>query len=148
VLVCNDFPTCHGSLWPEMRFAEGFELWRALGLRGDGQLLSLEALTAIHYTHRLMAYVVLLLLAVLVWRLRGVKELRTLRRWLAGLAALQFLTGLSNVVLGWPLVAALLHTGGAAALMLALTWALASSRASVAAVRYPLPSASPADQSA
>ena len=148
VLVCTDFPTCHGSLWPEMRFAEGFELWRALGLRGDGQLLSLEALTAIHYTHRLMAYVVLLLLAVVVWRLRGVMELRTPRRWLAGLAALQFLTGLSNVVLGWPLVAALLHTAGAAALMLALTWALASSRASVAAVRYAVPSASPADQSA
>ena len=37
-------------------------------------------------------------------------------RWLLGLAALQLLTGLSNVVLDWPLVAAVLHTGGAAAL--------------------------------
>jgi len=34
---------------------------------------------------------------------------------------LQALTGLSNVVLGWPLVAAVAHTGGAAALALVLT---------------------------
>ncbi|MBF9266159.1 heme A synthase, partial [Acidovorax cattleyae] len=49
--------------------------------------------------------------------------------WLAGLALLQFATGLSNVVLDWPLVAAVLHTGGAAALVVALTWTLAASRA-------------------
>jgi cytochrome c oxidase assembly protein subunit 15 len=42
---------------------------------------------------------------------------------------LQFATGLSNVVLDWPLVAAVLHTGGAAALVVVLTWALAASRA-------------------
>ncbi|MBY0408805.1 MAG: COX15/CtaA family protein, partial [Burkholderiaceae bacterium] len=53
-------------------------------------------------------------------------------RWLAGLAALQLVTGLSNVVLGWPLVAAVLHTGGAAALVVALTWTWASSRSATA----------------
>ena len=41
----------------------------------------------------------------------------------------QFASGLSNVVLGWPLVAAVAHTGGAAALVVALTWALRESRA-------------------
>ena len=49
-------------------------------------------------------------------------------RWLAGLALLQFATGLSNVVLDWPLVAAVLHTGGAAALVVVVPWALVSSR--------------------
>ena len=49
-------------------------------------------------------------------------------RWLAGLLLLQFLTGLSNVVLGWPLVAAVMHTGGAAALLVVLVWALASTQ--------------------
>ena len=42
------------------------------------------------------------------------------RRWalaLAGVAAWQFASGLSNVVLGWPLVAAMAHTGGAAVLL-------------------------------
>ena len=41
---------------------------------------------------------------------------------LAALVGLQLATGLSNVVLDWPLLAALLHTGGAAALVLVLTW--------------------------
>jgi cytochrome c oxidase assembly protein subunit 15 len=36
---------------------------------------------------------------------------------------------LSNVVLGWPLLAAVMHTGGAAAMALTLTWALSVSRA-------------------
>jgi hypothetical protein len=49
-------------------------------------------------------------------------------RWIAGLALWQFATGLSNVVLGWPLVAAVSHTGGAAALVVVLTWALCESR--------------------
>ena len=40
----------------------------------------------------------------------------------------QFATGLSNVVLDWPLVAAVAHTGGAAALVVVLTWALGASR--------------------
>jgi cytochrome c oxidase assembly protein subunit 15 len=48
--------------------------------------------------------------------------------WLAGLLMLQFLTGLSNVVLDWPLVAAVMHTGGAAALLMTLVWLLADSR--------------------
>jgi cytochrome c oxidase assembly protein subunit 15 len=37
---------------------------------------------------------------------------------------LQFLTGLSNVVLGWPLISAVLHTGGAAALVVVLVAAM------------------------
>jgi cytochrome c oxidase assembly protein subunit 15 len=129
VLACTDFPTCQGSWWPSMRFAEGFELWRALGMTGEGAVISFPALTAIHYAHRLMAYVVLLVLALLAWRLSRVDGLRHLARWIAALAALQLATGLGNVVLGWPLIAALLHTGGAAALVVVMTWALSASRA-------------------
>ncbi|AVS75466.1 COX15/CtaA family protein [Paracidovorax cattleyae] len=129
VLACSSFPTCQGSWWPDMAFAEGFQIWRPLGLLQDGSHISFAGLTAIHYAHRLAAYAVLAALALLAWRLRGVPALRPQARWLAGLALLQFATGLSNVVLDWPLVAAVLHTGGAAALVVALTWTLAASRA-------------------
>lgn len=129
VLVCTDFPTCQGRWWPPMRFNEGFEIWRALGMTGDGALISFPALTAIHYTHRLMAYVVLVVLALLAWRLSRFEGLRRVSHGIGILAALQLATGLGNVVLGWPLLAALLHTGGAAALVVALTWALSASRA-------------------
>ncbi len=129
VLACTDFPTCQGVWWPAMNFAEGFQLWRPLGERADGSLLSFAALTAIHYTHRAMAAVVLTLLAWAAWRLNRVLALRAHSRWLAALLGLQLATGLGNVVLGWPLVAALAHTGGAAALLLVLTWALCACRA-------------------
>ncbi|MCM2253332.1 MAG: COX15/CtaA family protein [Ramlibacter sp.] len=129
VLACTEFPACQGSWWPAMDFREGFELWRELGKTGAGDYLSFAALTAIHYTHRLMAYLVLIVLAVLAGKLVRIAPLRRQGRWIAGLALLQLATGLSNVVLDWPIVAAVTHTGGAAALVVALTWALCESRA-------------------
>ena len=128
VLACSEFPLCQGSWWPEMDFRQGFALWRELGMTPDGQLIGFAALTAIHYAHRLAAYGVLLLLALLAWRMMKLEVWRRPARWLAALTALQFLTGLSNVVLDWPLLAAVLHTGGAAALVVVLTWAIALAR--------------------
>lgn len=122
VLACTDFPTCHGQWWPTMDFAEGFALRRHLGLNAQGSTLEMDALTAIHYTHRLMAYVVLaalLAMALALWRLAAPDA----RRWalfLVGVALWQAATGVSNVVLGWPLLAAVSHTGGAAVLVVGL----------------------------
>ena len=129
VLACSDFPKCQNSWWPPMNFEQGFELWRGLGLTSAGQPITFSALTAIHYMHRLMALLLLGLLGLLAWRLQRLSELRQPGRWLAWLALLQLVTGLSNVVLEWPLAAAVLHTGGAAALVLVLTWVAAASRA-------------------
>ena len=128
VLACTQFPACQGSWWPVMNFPEGFELWRELGRTGTGEYLSFPALTAIHYAHRLMAYGVFAVLGWLAWQLRQVGPLRRQGRWIAGLALLQLATGLSNVVLDWPIAAAVAHTGGAAALVVVLTWALCESR--------------------
>jgi cytochrome c oxidase assembly protein subunit 15 len=128
VLACSDFPLCQNRLWPVMNFEQGFELWRELGLTGAGEAISFAALTAIHFVHRSMAVLVLVVLGVLAWRLNRMATLRGPSRWLAALISLQLATGLSNVVLDWPLVAAVLHTGGAGALVLVLTWTLMSSR--------------------
>jgi cytochrome c oxidase assembly protein subunit 15 len=130
VLACRDFPQCQGSWWPVMDFARGFELWRELGMQRGGEALPFAALTAIHYTHRLFAYVVLLAL-LLVGRLLHRGGWRAHARWLWALAAWQLLTGLSNVVLEWPLAAALAHTGGAAALVTLLAGWLAAPSARV-----------------
>jgi cytochrome c oxidase assembly protein subunit 15 len=134
VLACTDFPKCQGSWWPLMNFQQGFELWRELGLTRAGEHISFTALTAIHYVHRLVAFLVLLLLGVLAWRLNRVPALRSQSRWIAALTGLQLATGLSNVVLGWPLLAAVLHTGGAGALVVVMTWAATASRTRVPGV--------------
>jgi heme a synthase len=134
VLACSDFPACQGSWWPAMDFRQGFELWRPLGMTAAGEHIAFTALTAIHYAHRLVAYGVLVVLGALAWQLNRTALWRQ-GRWLATLALLQLLTGLSNVVLDWPLVAALLHTGGAAALVTVLTWAICESRSASAAAQ-------------
>jgi heme a synthase len=128
VLACDTFPTCQSSWWPMMDFASGFELWRELGLTSTGDSISFYALTAIHYTHRLVAYALLLALFGLAFVLRQQAGLQRHARGFAILALWQLLTGLSNVVLGWPLVAALSHTGGAAALVGLFVWTLATSQ--------------------
>ncbi|RYF15437.1 MAG: heme A synthase [Comamonadaceae bacterium] len=132
VLACSEFPMCQGSWWPAMDLRQGFELWRELGKTGTGEHVTFAALTAIHYVHRLMAYAVLAVLGIVAWQLRG-GPLRRASRALAGLALWQFATGLSNVVLDWPMLAAVSHTGGAAALVVVLTWALRASRTAPAA---------------
>lgn len=139
VLACTDFPQCQGRWWPDMNFVRGFEVWRKLGLTGAGEAISFPALTAIHYVHRLAAFVVLSVLAVLAWRLNSVPSLRRQSRLIAFLTALQLATGLSNVVLGWPLLAAVLHTGGAGALVVVLTWTVAATRAPTLASAPPAP---------
>lgn len=128
VLACHDFPVCQGSWWPSMDFEQGFALWRGLGLSSHGDNISFQALTAIHYTHRLLAFAVFAALLWLAWRMNRVAALRRDARWVAGLVAWQLATGLSNVVLDWPLLAALAHTGGAAALVVVLTGLLVSTR--------------------
>ncbi|MEG1454481.1 MAG: COX15/CtaA family protein, partial [Comamonas sp.] len=130
VLACTTFPTCQGSWWPAMDFAQAFEIWRPLGMLQDGRHLDFEALTAIHYLHRLAAYVVAAALVALFLALRRAQALARQRRWLAGLLLLQVMTGLSNVLFDWPLIAAVLHTGGAAALVGVLVWSLAASSSS------------------
>jgi cytochrome c oxidase assembly protein subunit 15 len=128
VLACNTFPACQGSWWPPMDFRQGFELWRELGRTGLGESIGFAGLTAIHYTHRLGAYAVFAVLGALAWRLHRRPALHRYRNWLLGLALWQFATGITNVVLDWPLLAAVSHTGGAAALAVALTWMVCQTR--------------------
>ncbi len=129
VLACTGFPQCNGQWWPAMDVGHGFTLLRELGMAGHGGLLPFEALVAIHMAHRLFALVATVVLGVLAWRLWRAGE-PVARRFGGALAALllaQLASGLSNVVLGWPLAAAIGHAAGAAALVLTLVLLLARS---------------------
>ena len=127
VLACKGFPACNGEWWPAMDAGHGFTILRELGRAGHGGYLPFEALVAIHLAHRLFALVAagaLLWLIARLWSDTGVVARRY--AWaVLGLLLLQVATGLSNVVLDWPLVAALAHTGGAGAFCAVLTslWA-------------------------
>jgi len=141
VLACSGFPQCNGQWWPQVDFANGFSLLRDLGHTSTGELLPFDALVAIHLAHRLFAVVLAVAaIALGVALLRsGAPVLARFGRVLLGLLAAQVATGLSNVVLQWPIVAALLHSAGAAALVLCLTMLLARSAVAAAPAVQPRP---------
>ncbi|CAG9206017.1 Heme A synthase, cytochrome oxidase biogenesis protein Cox15-CtaA [Paraburkholderia tropica] len=120
VLACTDFPTCNGAWIPPMDFHHGFHLWRALGMDGNGDVITQDALVAIHWTHRTFAFVVIAYLVGFALKMRRYASLRRPANWVLIVVAIQFLTGLSNIVLQWPLPVAVAHNGGAAILLLLL----------------------------
>lgn len=127
VLACSEFPKCQSQWWPDMAFAQGFTLWRGLGLAADGTSIPFSALTAIHVVHRMLALLTVLILGGLCAALWRTKAFSFLSRALLGVLLLQIATGVSNAVLGWPLPAAVLHTGGAGALVVILVALLGNS---------------------
>lgn len=117
VMACPDFPLCQGELVPPMDFSHAFTLWRPLGMTGAGDAIPFQSLVAIHWTHRLFALVVIAAIGALLWHVRSAPGLKGPARALLALLVLQLLTGMSNVVLQWPLVLAVAHSGGAALLV-------------------------------
>lgn len=118
-LACLEYPTCQGAWVPPMDFEHGFTLWRELGKTAHGDFLPFAALTAIHWVHRNMALLVAAVLGVLIWRSWQVQP--RLARLLLALLLLQMASGISTIFLKWPLVLALAHNAGAAALVLVLS---------------------------
>jgi heme a synthase len=122
VLACPDFPTCMGAWYPKMDWQNAFYLWRELGQAKSGEVIPMTALVTIHWTHRVGAIVasaVLLFLAITALR-DGNPSIAFWGKAIIALLVLQIVTGVSNVVFQWPLLAALLHTGGAAAILFCL----------------------------
>jgi heme a synthase len=118
-LACPDLPGCRGAFMPQMDFANAFHVFRELGRTGEGELLPLDALVAIHWTHRMFAVVVTALVGATGWLLlRG--RLRLLGIVLWALLGGQIALGVANVALGLPLPLAAAHNAGAALLLAAL----------------------------
>ena len=117
-LACPELPLCLGKAVPPMDFANAFHIRRELGYTGEGALLSREALTAIHWSHRMFALVAL---AAVAWAAAGAfQRMKIMGTMLGALAALQFLLGVANVAFGLPLALAAAHNAGAALLLAAL----------------------------
>jgi cytochrome c oxidase assembly protein subunit 15 len=124
-LACDTVPLCQGAWVPRMDFEHGFTLWRDLGATKTGAWLPFDALVAVHWVHRSFAVVLLGVAVFVLLKLKRAHELKPYRRGIMGVLTLQILTGLGNVVFNYPLLAAVLHTAGAAALVLILLRLLA-----------------------
>jgi heme a synthase len=92
-LACPDLPLCRGALVPPMD----------------------DPLTAIHWTHRMFALVVV---AVLSWAsVKTFRHFKALALLIAALLLAQFSLGVANVWLQMPLALAAAHNAGAALLL-------------------------------
>ncbi|MBV8665847.1 MAG: COX15/CtaA family protein [Burkholderiaceae bacterium] len=136
-LACTEFPMCQGGWIPQMDFTNGYTLWRDLGKTAGGDYLSFAALTAIHWTHRNFALIVIAFTGWVGWRASRTEGLHMLGQWLMGALALQFCTGVATIFLHWPLLLAVMHNGGAALLVLLLVMVNYRSRALAALNKVP-----------
>ena len=119
-LACTDYPTCHGSLIPEMDFSNAFTIFRELGVTSLGEPLSLEALHAIQWVHRIGAIVLLGYLLFVAYILKVNQGFNMWRNVLILVISLQFIIGIANLLLHLPIVLATLHNLGAALLVVIL----------------------------
>jgi cytochrome c oxidase assembly protein subunit 15 len=117
-LACIDFPTCHGVWLPEMDFRHGFQLVRELGMTAAGTHLSYDAITAIHWTHRVGAVVTFVYVGGFALALLRKPGLARYGAALLGVLLLQIALGIANVVAGLPLAVAAAHNAGAAILLM------------------------------
>jgi cytochrome c oxidase assembly protein subunit 15 len=117
-MACSDYPLCQGQWMPsDLDWSHAFVFNRELGQTSDGQMLSLQTLTAIHWTHRSFALVVLAACVAFSIRLKRQVETRAMGQWLLVAVLAQVVVGISNVWLQWPLGLAVLHNTGAAILL-------------------------------
>jgi len=118
----KEFPSCHGSYWPEMDFAQGFNFAQDIGPNYLGGLLGNEARTAIHYVHRIgalitTAYLVGLFICCLRTCYRPMIKLAS---FMIGVLVLQVILGISNVIMVMPLSIAVAHNMAGALLLAAM----------------------------
>lgn len=121
-LACVDFPTCHGQWLPEADFRQGFDFTQTIGPNYLGGILDNHARTAIHWSHRLGAVVVCLVLVALAYAMMviGERTTRILAAILLAVLGLQVGLGVTNIVAVLPLSVAVAHNGVGALLLLVL----------------------------
>lgn len=125
----DNFPRCVSQWWPQQNYTEGFTLWRGIGVDYEGGVLDGASRIAIQMAHRMMAIVVSLYLLVLSARLFRIPGMRAWATTLGVLVLAQVTLGVLNVKLALPLLVAVLHSGGAVALLFVLVTLLARLRA-------------------
>ncbi len=132
-LVCPDLPTCQGRWWPNMDFAEGFRLWRKLGVDYQGGILQADARTAIHVAHRIGAVITFCILFALGMRafIEPRRAVKITAIVLLLLLCLQIGIGIANIILALPLPAAVAHNAVAALLLLSAITLLHHARAAI-----------------
>ena len=118
VLACADFPGCGGTLTPNVDWNDGFQFVRELGRRPDGSFLTIEALRAIHWAHRIGALVTTIaVLAAALTMMRAHAALKRQAMWIKVVLLAQIVVGVSTVLWSQPILLATAHNFFASVLL-------------------------------
>ena len=121
VLACADFPGCGGTFIPNVDWREGFTFARELGRKPDGSFLTIEALRAIHWAHRIGALITTVVVLVAALSLmRSHAALKRQALWIKLALIAQIVVGISTVIFNQPIIVATAHSFIAATLMATL----------------------------
>ncbi|MEO1940168.1 COX15/CtaA family protein [Candidatus Thioglobus sp.] len=119
-LSCGEeFPTCLGSWWPNMDFANAFT-WGQLGVDYEYGVLENPARAAIQMLHRIGALIVTLSIVILIYLFRKYEHLKASLILIGALLISQVTLGILNVVLSLPILVAVLHNAVALLLLLSV----------------------------
>jgi len=122
-LACADFPRCNNSWWPQMDFYNAFVVELATDLNYEFGRLDNPARVAIHFTHRIWAiFVTLMIILLSILSYLTMKSLfqKILSLLLIFFLGFQILLGVLNIKLGLPILVAVAHNGNAALLLMCL----------------------------
>ncbi|WP_019528631.1 COX15/CtaA family protein [Dasania marina] len=122
-VACPDLPTCQNQWLPVMNFAQGFDIFQAIGPNYLGGTMENESRIAIHFSHRIGAIITtiyMVLLAFMLLRVGPHSATQRMAKILLIMLSLQVLLGLGNILLKFPLAIAVAHNLGGAFLLLVL----------------------------
>jgi cytochrome c oxidase assembly protein subunit 15 len=103
---------------PDMDFKNGFSPFRELGMTAAGEGLSVKALQAIQWVHRVGAIILTTYFIYMAYLLRSYPPIRFYRNLLLLVLFFQVIIGIANLLMYLPLFLAILHNLGAALLVI------------------------------
>lgn len=120
--ACTDWLQCEQGGAVSLDFAAGFTPALETGPNYQGGHMPREARAAVQMTHRAGAVAVLILIALMIWRLGRSGWPRPALVTVALLVVVQIGLGIANIIYAVPIPLAMAHHGGAVVLLLSLVW--------------------------
>ncbi len=120
--ACTDWLQCERGGAESLDFVAGFTPALETGPNYQGGHMPRDARAAVQMTHRAGALAVLILVAVMIWRLRKAGWPGPPLFAIASLVVLQIALGVANIIYAVPIPLAMAHHGGAVVLLLSLVW--------------------------
>ena len=120
--ACTDWLQCERGGTQSLDFAAGFTPALKTGPNYQGGHLPREARAAVQMTHRAGAVMVMLLVALMIWRLDSAGWPRLPLLAVGLLLLFQLALGVANIIYAVPIPLAMAHHGGAVLLLFSLVW--------------------------